>query len=134
VTGVAVSAVRVNGLLTLIKGYWGGSCVDGAGRRIEPVATTISAAAMQALAAYGGPPRAGAGAGGPYPAGEAKRETVRHGAGVSVELSADARASLIAVQSAASWPGLSAGPAAAAGAAGTSGAYELPGSRLNLSI
>jgi len=98
------------------------------------VATTISAAAMQALAAYGGPPRVGAGAAGPYPAGEAKRETVRHGAGVSVELSADARASLIAVQSAASWPGLSAGPAAAAGAAGTSGAYELPGSRLNLSI
>ena len=92
--------------------------------------TSITAVTAEALAAYGGPQRAAAGAG---PAGQyehARRQLVRHGGAVTVELSADARATLIAVQSAASGP-----PGApAAQPAGPPRPFEPPGSRIDLTV
>jgi hypothetical protein len=60
-----------------------------------------------------------------------RRETVRHGTGVTVELSADARATLIAVQRAASDTTTT---QEVPSAPDPTTPYEVPGSRLNLSV
>ena len=99
------------------------------------MATQINAAAMQALAAYGGSQRPGAPTPAPASQGQsfedARRQTVRQAQGVTVELSQDARATLIAIQSAASD---GSGSTIASSARSGTGTYEAPGGRLDLSV
>ena len=95
------------------------------------MATPITAATAQALAAYGGLPRASTSVGNQTAFEQERRETVHHGKGVTVELSADARATLIAVQSAASDGATAPRPNPTPDPAMP---YEAPGSRLNLSV